>query len=89
MPDFNVDLTALAAIWMGGSVLLVPLAGITARYGIRPLLDSVARMRAAGVARSETEALEGRFAALERGLDDLARAVDRLAEESRRGRAAA
>ena len=89
MPDFNVDLTALAAIWMGGSVLLVPLAGITARYGIRPLLDSVARMRAAGAARREAEALEGRFAALERGMDDLARAVDRLAEESRRGRAAA
>jgi hypothetical protein len=88
MPEFNVDLTALAAIWMGGSVLLVPLAGITARYGIRPLLDSVARLRAAG-ARPDTEALEGRFAALERGVDDLARAVDRLAEESRRGRAAA
>ncbi|MEW5928802.1 MAG: hypothetical protein AB1941_15175 [Gemmatimonadota bacterium] len=88
MPEFNVDLTALAAIWMGGSVLLVPLAGITARYGIRPLLDSVARLRAAG-ARPDTEALEGRFAALERGLDDLGRAVDRLAEESRRGRAAA
>jgi hypothetical protein len=88
MPDFNVDLTALAAIWMGGSVILVPLAGITARYGIRPLLDSVARLRAAG-ARPETEALEGRFEALERGLEDLARAVDRLAEESRHDRAAA
>lgn len=88
MPDFNVDLTALAAIWMGGSVILVPLAGLTARYGIRPLLDSVARLRAAGH-RGDAEALEGRFAALERGLDDLSRAVDRLAEESRRGRAAA
>jgi hypothetical protein len=88
MPDLNVDLTALAAIWMGGSVILVPLAGLTARYGIRPLLDSVARLRAAG-GRGEAEALEGRFAALERGMDDLARAVDRLAEESRSGRAAA
>ncbi|HEV2734068.1 MAG TPA: hypothetical protein VGV85_04480 [Longimicrobiaceae bacterium] len=88
MPEFNVDLTALAAIWMGGSVILVPLAGITARYGIRPLLDSVARLRAAG-APGESEALEGRFAALERGLDDLSRAVDRLAEESRHDRAAA
>jgi hypothetical protein len=88
MPDFNVDLTALAAIWMGGSVLLVPLAGITARYGIRPLLDSVAGVRASG-ARGDADALESRFAAMERGLDDLAQAVDRLAEESRRGRAAA
>ncbi len=88
MPDFNVDLTALAAIWMGGSVILVPLAGLTARYGIRPLLESVARLRAAGRG-GDAEALEGRFAALERGMDDLARAVDRLAEESRRGRAAA
>lgn len=88
MPDFNVDLTALAAIWMGGSVLLVPLAGITARYGIRPLLESVARVRAAG-ARGHVEVLESRFAAMEQGLDDLSRAVDRLTEESRRGKAAA
>lgn len=86
MPDLNVDLTSIAAIWMGGSVLLVPLAGLTARFGIMPLLDSVARLRAAGRAG---EAPDTRLEALERRLAELARAVDRLAEESRRGRAAA
>ncbi|HEV2149539.1 MAG TPA: hypothetical protein VGR37_19215 [Longimicrobiaceae bacterium] len=84
MPDLNVDLTSLAAIWMGGSVLLVPLAGLTARYGLRPLVESVARMRAAG----GDAALEARFAALERRMEEMARAAD-LADESRPGRAAA
>ena len=63
MPDFNVDLTLLSAIWMGGSVLLVPLAGLTARFGIAPLLDSGARVRTAG--RRGGAALDTRFEALE------------------------
>ena len=88
MPDLNIDLTAISAIWMGGSVLLVPLAGLTARFGIKPLLDSVARVRAAGHG-GEAADLEARFDAMERGLRDLARSVERLSEESRRGRAAA
>lgn len=88
MPDFTIDLTAISAIWMGGSVLLVPLAGLTARFGIKPLLDSVARVRAAG-RHGEAAELEARFEAMEQGFRDLARSVERLAEESRRGRAAA
>lgn len=87
MPDITLDLTSLAAIWMGGSALLVPLAGLTARWGLRPLVDSVARMRAAG-ARGDA-GLEARFAELERKLEETVRALDRLADESRSGRAAA
>lgn len=87
MPDFNADLTLIAAIWMGGSILLVPLAGLAARFGLKPLLDSVARVRAAG-RDDRAEALASRVRALETGLDELARAVDRLADESHRGRAA-
>lgn len=87
MPDLNVDLTTLAAIWMGGSALLVPLAGLTARFGLRPLVDSVARMRAARPA--DDAGMQTRFEALERRMEEMARAVDRLADESRRGRAAA
>jgi len=86
MPAFDVDLTVLAALWMGGCVLLVPLAGLTARFGLKPVLDSVARLRAAG--RGDSAALERRFEVLERGLDELTRAVDRLAAESRRDRVA-
>ncbi len=86
MPDFDVNLTVLAALWMGGSVLLVPLAGLTARFGLKPVLDSVARVRAAG--RGDFAALERRFEVLERGLDELTRAVDRLADESCRDRVA-
>lgn len=79
MQDFNLDLTSIAAIWMSGSVLMVALAGITARFGLVPLLDSVARLRAAG--RGGGSAPDSRLEALERRLAAL--------EESRRGRAAA
>jgi hypothetical protein len=86
MPDLTLDLTSLAAIWMGGSILLVPLAGLTARWGLRPLVDSVARMRAAGAPADA--GLEARFAAMERRMEEMARAVDRIADEPR-GRSAA
>lgn len=87
MQDLNLDLTSIAAIWMGGSVLMVALAGLTARFGLVPLLDSVARLRAAG--RAQAAAPDARLEALERRLAELARAVDRAAEEAHRGRAAA
>ncbi len=83
MQEMNVDLTLITAIWMGGSVLLVPLAGLTARYGLKPLLDSVARMRAADRSAGNEAELDVRFAAVERRLRDLAQSVDRLAAESR------
>lgn len=89
MQELHVDLTTLAALWIGCAVLLVPLAGLTARFGFKPLLEAVSRMRAADRrARAEAE-LDVRFAALEQHLRDLTRAVDRLAAESQRGHAVA
>ena len=84
-----MNLTLIAAIWMGGAVLLVPLAGFTARFGLKPLLDSVARMRAAERAARVEPELDARFAALEHRMRDLTRAVDRLAAESGAGHAVA
>ncbi|HEX2091768.1 MAG TPA: hypothetical protein VHG28_05165 [Longimicrobiaceae bacterium] len=86
MDALNVDLTMIAAIWMGGCVLLVPLAGLTARFAFKPLLESVARIRAAG--RETDPGVEARLEALEQRLSDLVRAVEDAAERNREQRAA-
>ncbi len=89
MGPLNVDLTLITAIWMGGSVLLVPLAGLTARFGLKPLLESVARVRAAGREAQGGAEAQARFDALEARLAELAAAVERLASEPRGERRAA
>lgn len=50
MEGMHIDVTEVAAIWMGGLLLLVPLLGLTLRFAVKPLLDSVARLREAGAA---------------------------------------
>lgn len=59
----------LLAMWIGGVLLLLPIAALSARLGLRPVLESVARVRAAGQPRRELEQrvrlLERRLAALQ------------------------
>lgn len=71
MSSLPVDLATVALAWITGAVLLVPLTGLTARFGLRPLVGAVTRMRRAG-GSAETEALEER-------VDALAAEVARLA----------
>ena len=81
----SIDLATLAALWIAGVLLLVPLSGAWMRWGVRPALDALARVRAAGVARSagEVEALRAETRAQLRAL---AARVERLADEVEGGR---
>ena len=83
MAALNVDVTAMLAIWIAGVLLLVPVLGLAARFGLRPVLDSVARMRAAGRAGPGDEE---RLAGLEEQFRALSGAVERLTDTlERRG----
>jgi peptidoglycan/LPS O-acetylase OafA/YrhL len=70
------ELTTALTVWIVAVVALVPLAGLTARFGLKPVLDSVARLRRAGSGREMDE----RFAGLEEQIRALAGAIDRLSE---------
>jgi hypothetical protein len=85
MELINVLASALT-VWIVAVVALVPLAGLTARFGLKPVLDSVARLRAAGRGPRETDE---RYAHLEEQIRALAGAVDRLAEGGEDGRRSA
>lgn len=58
---FQADLTTIVAIWMAGSILLILALALAARFALKPVLDSVARLREARVSE-----LERRFTRLER-----------------------
>ena len=72
----NSDITLIAALWLGSSVLMLPLLAFTARFGLVPLVEAVADLRAAG-RTPRSAALERRVAGLERTLAELASATSR------------
>ena len=39
-----VDLTAIVAIVMGMLTVLIPIAGLTARFALKPVVESLARL---------------------------------------------
>ncbi len=64
MDLYQVDFATIVAIWMAGSILLIFALALAARFALKPLLDSVARLREARVSE-----LERRFARLERSVE--------------------
>jgi len=75
----NLNFTAIAIAWLGSSLLALPLLAFTARYGLVPLVESVAVVRAAGQGPRSAAVLERRLAGLERGLAALSVHVQRAA----------
>jgi len=69
----NLDITLIAVAWLGSSLLMLPLLAFTARFGLVPLVDAVAELRAAGRARRDP-VLERRLATLELRLAELSAA---------------
>jgi hypothetical protein len=68
------DTTAIFAIWMGTTILLVPLMALAIRYAVLPLIAALAALRAAGQV-VEGESMSERLAKVERRLDEVEVAV--------------
>lgn len=57
----------ILAMLVGGLILLIPIAGFTARYALKPIVEAIARFREAqgGATPGELRILEQRVALLE------------------------
>jgi hypothetical protein len=71
----HLDLPTVLALWIAGAVLIIPLAGMAARWGLAPVLHAVARVRRG--APREVEELRGEVRALAAAVDRLADALER------------
>lgn len=81
MQILPIDLTAIVAIIMGMSVILIPVAGLTARFALKPLVESLARVwevkgmeeslaiaeRRLALLEQQVEAMDGSLRHLEEG----------------------
>ena len=83
MPVQPVDLVGLVAVIMGCLMALIPIAGLTARFALKPIVEAIARMRESGTTNETIRLLERRLALLEQeqqALLDMRTEVDRLGE---------
>ena len=73
-------LIPLAAVVLGSLCFLVPIAGLTLRFAIKPVMEALVKAREAqvGGAGRELEVLEQRVALLEQQYQGLETTVDRL-----------
>jgi hypothetical protein len=85
MEVLPVDLNAVLGIVMGMLVVLIPVAGLTARFAIKPITESIAKLRQGNVDQQVVALLERRVALLEQevhGLGGMRDEVTRLLEEA-------
>ena len=67
---------------LGILTVLIPIAGLTARFALKPIVEAIARMREvqAGATGRELNLLEQRVALLEQQYQSLDHTVERIAE---------
>ena len=67
---------------LGILTVLIPIAGLTARFALKPIVEAIARMREvqAGSTGRELSVLEQRVALLEQQYQSLDSTVERIAE---------
>lgn len=76
-----IDLTAIVAIIMGMLVVLIPIAGLTARFALKPVVESLARVLHSRTVEDTVQITDRRVALLEQQVESLEGTVARLREE--------
>ncbi len=71
----------IVGILMLGLIVFVPVAGITARFALKPLIDSVIRIAEMRRSTEEVRLLERRIALLEQEMNGMKGEVHELAEQ--------
>lgn len=69
------NVTTLALIWIGGSLLLLPLLIVTVRLAVIPLVEALTRPRHAGAAESRLARLEESVGRMGQELEQLSAAA--------------
>ena len=83
VPVEPIDLTGIVAVVMGLLVVLIPVAGLTARFALKPIAEAVARMREAQGSQRELELMARRVALLEQQLSHVETDVRQLEEKTK------
>jgi hypothetical protein len=77
-----MDLVAIIGTTGGLLIVLIPIAGITARFALKPIVESVARLREmqAGAPSSDLKQLDARLSLLEQQMQTVEQSVRQLGD---------
>jgi hypothetical protein len=80
MQILPIDLTALVAVIMGVSIVLVPVIGLTARFALKPTVEALGRFFDHKGLDESVHIMERRMALMEQQIESLESSVQRIAE---------
>ena len=75
-----INLTAVIAVIMGISIVLVPVLGLTARFALKPVVEALSRVFEGRGQDEHLQILERRLSLLETQIESLESTVHRLEE---------
>lgn len=75
-----IDVTALLAVFMGISIVLIPVLGITARFALKPTVEALSKFFDKKGSDEAVSILERRMALIEQQLESIESNVQRLVE---------
>ena len=79
-PIMPIDLTALLAVFMGISIVLIPVLGITARFALKPTVEALSRFFDKKGDEETISILERRIGLMEQQIESMESNVHRLVE---------
>lgn len=80
MEVMPIDLVSLVATFMGISIVLVPVIGITARFALKPTVEALGRLFESRATGDTVALLERRMALLEQQMEALEGSVKQISE---------
>jgi hypothetical protein len=75
-----IDLTALLAVFMGVSIVLIPVIGLTARFALKPTVEALGRFFDKKSSDEAISILERRMALIEQQVESIDTNVQKLVE---------
>ena len=78
-PEYVIGFTAVV---MGGLAVLIPIAGLTARFALKPIIEAITTFRSGQIGDQRVAYLEQRLALVEEQLHSIERDHSRLLEDN-------
>jgi len=75
-----IDLTSIVAVFMGISIVLVPVIGLTARFAFKPIVEALSHVFEGRGKDERIQILERRVGLLETHIETIESTVHRLEE---------
>jgi hypothetical protein len=80
VPILPIDPTALLGVFMGTMIVLIPVAGLTLRFALKPIAESIAKIKEAQGAGQQVAVMQQRIDLLEQQLAGMESDLQRVRE---------